>query len=72
MLGQLPIIFFLLVCDLGTHFTREQEGNSPKNQKSVPEGKALRQDVGQTEAWGPRKRAIMEEPDAGSVVPVRF
>ena len=72
MLGQLHIIFFLLVCGLGTHFTREQEGNGPKSQTGIPEGKALRQDMGWTEARGPHKRAAMEEPDAGPVVPLRF
>lgn len=72
MLGQLPILFFLLVCGLGTRFTREQEGNGPKSQKGIPEGKALRQDMGRTQAQGPHKHATMEEPDAGSVVPVRF
>lgn len=72
MLGQLSIIFFLLVCGLGTHFIREQEGNGPKSQKGIPEGKALRQDMGRTEAQGPHKRVTMEEPDAGPMVPVCF
>lgn len=72
MLGQTPIIFFLLVCGLGTPFTREQEGNSPKKQKGIPEGEALRKDVGPIEAQGPREHAIMEEPDAWPLVPVCF